>query len=293
MANRRNSKFNEGTQRFAAKLWEIRFVLLMALAYLFLFGWLFSGEIRTDLRPTEVLSIPEDPLWKKPDAEHWFGTTGTGADLFQLSRIAMATTLAISVVVSGIGVGLTFLVVMMFAFDPGERRFSLLKSIGRTGVFLPAMVVVIVLAGGARGSLIVTVLALSVLVALHLSPTVAAWFEEGEERVGTVTAYVLGLTRPEIVSNRIVPQILRRLIGVFVSLIPLIALAEMGLSFLGFAGGRLSCGDLIAKGEEVIIEAPWMAVCPGILATLIVIILTLLGWLSCRFLKTGILPRWI
>jgi peptide/nickel transport system permease protein len=168
-----------------------------------------------------------------------------------------------------------------------------LKSIGQTGVFLPAMVVVIVLAGGAGGSLIVTVLALSVLVALHLSPTVAAWFEEGEERVGTVTAYVLGLTRPEIVSNRIVPQILRRLIGVFVSLIPLIALAEMGLSFLGFTGGRLSCGDLIAKGGEVIIEAPWMAVCPGILATLIVIILTLLGWLSSRFLKTGILPRWI
>jgi ABC-type dipeptide/oligopeptide/nickel transport system permease subunit len=108
-----------------------------------------------------------------------------------------------------------------------------------------------------------------------------------------VTAYVLGLTRPEIVSNRIVPQILRRLIVVFVSLIPLIALAEMGLSFLGFTGGRLSCGDLIAKGGEVIIEAPWMAVCPGILATLIVIILTLLGWLSSRFLKTGILPRWI
>ncbi|MDF1862187.1 MAG: hypothetical protein P1U87_18370 [Verrucomicrobiales bacterium] len=293
MANRRNSKLNEGTQRFAAKLWEIRFVLLMVFSYLLLFGWLFSGEIRADLRPTEVLTIPDDPLWKKPDAEHWFGTTGTGADLFQLSRVAMATTLAISVVVSGIGVGLTFLVVMMFAFDPGERRFSLLKSIGRTGVFLPAMVVVIVLAGGAGGSLIVTVLTLSVLVALHLSPTVAGWLEEGEERVGTVTGYILGLTRPEIVSNRIVPQILRRLIGVFVALIPPIALAEMGLSFLGLAGGRLSCGDLISRGQEVIIEAPWMAVCPGILATLIVVALALLGWFSSRFFKTGILPRWI
>lgn len=293
MVNRRQSKVADGAQRVSAKVWEMRHVLILVLAYLFLFVWLFSEERDADIRPSEILTIPEDPLWEKPDREHWFGTTGDGADLFELSRIAMATTLAISVVISGLGVGLTFLYVMMFAFDPGGRRFTLLKRIGRLVRTVPAFLIPVVLAGGAGGSLLVTGLALVLLIAFHLAPTVAGWFEEGERGQSILAGYVLGLTRSEIVMNRIVPVVLRKLIGVFARLIPVVALVEMGLSFLGLAGDRLSCGDLVAHGQDVIIEAPWMAVAPGVLATFVIAMLSLLGWFSALALKTGRLPRWI
>lgn len=292
-ANRRNSRVKEGAHRLLARLWQIRYSLFLILSYLILFGWLFSGEMRADRRPSEILAIPADPLWEKPDPEHWFGTTGSGADLFQLSRVAMATTMAFAVVVSALGTGLSFLFVMMFAFDPGERRFSLLRSIGSTGLLLPSMLVLVILAGGAGGSWLVSAGTLTVLIALHLSPHVAGWFEENEDRAGFLAGTVLGLSRPEMVSNRVVPPVLRRLIGVFALLIPVVALAEMALSFLGFAGGRLSCGDLVAFGQDVMIEAPWMTVGPGILASLLIAIFSLLGWLSSRALKTDQLPRWI
>jgi len=293
MANRRQSKVADGAQRVVAKIWEIRRVLVLVFAYLFLFVWLFAEGRDADIRPSEILAIPNDPLWERPDSEHWFGTTGDGTDLFELTRIAMATTVAISVVISGLGVGLTFLYVMMFSFDPGERRFTLLKRIGRVIRLLPAFLAPVILAGGAGGGMLVTGLTLIVLIAFHLAPTVAKWFEEGEGGRGIQAGYVLGLTRSGIVTNRVVPVVLRRLIGVFACLIPIITLVEMSLSFLGFAGDRLSCGDLVAHGQDVIIEAPWMAVAPGILATAVVVILSLLGWFSSTALKTGRLPRWI
>ena len=43
MANRRNSRWNEQRRLVMARLWEIRYVLFIALSYLLVFGWLFAG----------------------------------------------------------------------------------------------------------------------------------------------------------------------------------------------------------------------------------------------------------
>lgn len=291
ISNRRQSKVAAGFGSVVARAWQLRHVFLIAASYLLLFGWLFSGGSESDMRPAEVLVTPESPIWEKPDADHWFGTTGSGVDLFELSRVAMATTVATAAIASAAGVGLGLLLVMLFAFDPGERRFALLRSAGRVQFLVPSMASLVILAGGSGGSLAVTVITISILVALHLGPVIAAWFEDGERRSDVTAGYVVGLTRREIVTNRIVPVVLRRLIGVFAVMVPAIALAEMGLSFLGFAGNRLSCGAIVAYGQEVIIEAPWVAVGPGILASVVVLLFAFLGWLASAALRSGTIPR--
>jgi len=67
-------------------------------------------------------------------------------------------------------------------------------------------------------------------------------------------------------------------------------LAEMSLSFLGFTGERLSVGVMVERGQAYLIEAPWMAIYPGIFATGVVMAFSLLGWRVSTALRTGPLP---
>lgn len=293
MENRRQSKASQHSLTVLARAWETRFVILLALAYLVLFGWLFSAGTDVDIRPSEILVTPGEPLWEMPGDGHWFGTTATGLDLFHLCRIVMGRAVAVAAIASALGLAFAFLAVMLFAFDPGEKRFSLLKSLGRVGVLMPCALILLIVLSGAGGGITSFVAATALLIALHLSPVMADWFEKGENGHDILSAYVVGLSRSEIVTNRIVPSVIRKLIGVFAMLVPQIVLVEMAVSFLGLGTERLSVGGLIAYGQQVIIEAPWLAIYPGVFASIVTMVLALLGWLTARALKTGPIRRFL
>ncbi len=276
-----------------ARIWRIRVVLLLSLPYLFLVGWLFSAEGTSDVRPAEVFVVPDPPRWEEPDHSHRFGTTGTGVDLYDLSRVAMANSVAVAVLSSGAGVMLAFLLVMLFANDPGENRFHLIKMLGRSGLLLPPFMVMVILTGGAGGSLIVAMVSMASVIGLILAPVVAEWFEDGEDGRDILAGYALGLTRPQIVRSRIVPVVVRRLLGVFAQLVPVAVLAEMALSFMGLTGDRISCGAMVAYGRELIIEAPWMALYPGVMAFLVVVAFSIMGTLVGAALRTGRYARFL
>lgn len=291
MANRRNSKVVSSSTRALVRAWHLRRALFLVFPYLLLFLWLFTGGIHMDVRPGELYEVPTEPAWEKPNAEHWFGTTGGGVDLFDLSRHAMATSVAVAVVSVALGIGLALLFTALYVFDPGGKRFHLLYMMSRAGYIVPSMVVLVILAGASGGSLGVAIFGLILVIAFHLSPVLASWFQEGESGFDVTAGYVLGLSRREIVLHRVFPKVLRRLPGVFASLVPPVVLTEMALSFLGLTGDRLSCGAMIAYGQAMVIEAPWMAISPGIMASGVVLILTFLGWRVSAALQSGSLPR--
>lgn len=275
---------------FAMRLWQMRRVLVLVIPYFLLLGWLFSGDPPGDVRPSELYGIREAPQWRSPDHVHWFGTAANGADLFELSRLAVATSVSVAVVAVAAGIGLALLATMLFVFDTGERRFLWLERAVRAGGIVPGMVVLVILAGGAGGGRLFLIFALASVFALPLVPLLCRWFREGEEGFEIVAARVVGLSRREIVRGRVFPSVLRRLPGVFAAFVPAAMLAEMSISFLGFAGERLSVGVMIERGQTYLIEAPWMAVYPGIFATAVVTAFSFLGWRVCAALRTGPLP---
>lgn len=291
MANRRKSKAEKWVVEALVRFWEIRGVLLLSIPYLLLLSWLFLESSSLDLRPEEVFSVPENPVWTEPDGNHWFGTTGNGVDLFQLTRLAMGTSVAVAVVCSFFGIGVAMLIISIFAFDPSERRFRPVFVFSRAGFLLPAMVVLVVFTGGAGSSLPVAMFGIVMVSGVYLAPMIANWFEECDEGPDVLAGFGLGLTRSDMVVSRVFPKVLRRLVGMFAQLIPVIVLVEMALSFMGFTGNRLGVGAMIAYGQESIIEAPWLAVCPGILASAVIAALSLLGWLVARVTRSGLLPR--
>ncbi len=291
MANRKKSKGERWAVEALVRLWQIRGVIFLSVPYLLLLSWLFLESSSIDLRPAEIFSVPKTPVWTEPDGEHWFGTTGSGVDLFRLTRLAMGTSVAVAVVCAFFGICVAILFVSMFAFDPSEKRFRPIFVFSRAGFLLPAMVVLVVFTGGAGGSLPMAMLGIVMVSGLYLAPMIATWFEESGEGSDVLAGFGLGLTRSDMVVGRVLPKVLRRLVGMFAQLIPVIVLVEMALSFMGFTGDRLGVGAMIAYGQESIIEAPWLAVCPGILASVVIAVLSLLGWLVARVTRSGLLPR--
>lgn len=293
MSNRRPSRISRGLQGVLARLWLLRRVLLLAIPYLLLLGWLFSGAQDQDFRTGEVFGVPASPAWSGPDGKHWFGTTAGGKDLFELTRCGLAHSVSVAVVSASFGIGLAFLLTSLFLFDRSEGRFAVLERLARAGAVLPAMAGLVVFAGGAGGGKGVVLSGLALAAAFHLAPLLARWFREGEDGFDTEAAYIAGLSRLEVVRGRILPKVLRRLPGLFASLVPILALAEIALSFLGFAGETPSPGAIIAHGRDYIIEAPWLSIHPGILTTAVIAALSLLGWRVSSALGSDEPPRFL
>ncbi len=289
--NRRQPKVSRWFRAALPRLWPLRRVLLLAIPYLLLLSWLFSGGHSAEMRLDDLYVVQDTPAWRAPDGEHWFGTAANGADLFQASRLALASSVAVSVVAVAFGIGLALLLTALFAFGESRKSLEWLERPGRAGNLVPALGVLVVFAGGARGGVGFAIVGLAALVALRLTPLLGQWFREGETGFEFTAARVLGLTRRHLVLSRLLPSVLRRLAGAFAALVPVVVLAEMSLSFLGFTGGRLGIGGMVARGQDFLIEAPWLVVCPGLLATAVVLALSLLGWRVSVALRTGPLPR--
>lgn len=274
-----------------AGLWRMRRVLLLAVPYVILLGWLYGAESEGDVRPVELYESRETPLWDAPGPDHWFGTAANGADLFELSRLAMASSVSIAVVAAGGGIGVAVLMVSLFLFDERPKRFFRIGGASPLAGGLPVMAGLVLFLGTARGGVFLEMIALTLAVGFHLAPVLAAWFREEENAFHIRASGIGGKTRGEMVRRRSFPRVLRRLPGAFAVTMPQVLLVEMSLSFLGLTGERLGVGAMVARGQDYLIEAPWMTIYPGVFAAVIVMLFSLLGWRISGALKTGLLPR--
>ncbi len=280
-----------------ARVWQGRYAIVLGLVYMALFFWLFAetGDA-LDGRPKDFEAIPTRPQWEAPNENHRFGTTADGADLYVLSRAAMARSSAIAAITCTAGVLLSFLLTLLFVYDGADRmlrtkrnsskgRFTLLLSSSRMIGIVPAMIVLCILLGGSEGSLLITLISFPLVIAVYSCSSIVQWFEEEEAKSDRVAALVLGLHSAKLVKTRSIPSVVKRLLGLTAMLLPGVILLEISLSFLGFTGGALSCGTIIASGRESLLEAPWVTIYPGILSGVVVAVFALLGRITNRMLR--------
>lgn len=296
--NRRSSRIEKGARLFLARLWQARFAIGVAMAYAVLFAWLFSGSDELlEGRPIDFSILPQTPEWAAPSATHRFGTTAEGEDLYALCRAAMAQTSAFAVLVTTLGVLLSFLFALLFVFDEGKRGgksqgspFRLLRGVSESLRLLPAALVLLILGGGSEGGPIVLLIAFTLVIGLYGCGTVAEWFEQEDLNRDRIAGEVLGFHRPRLVKSRSIPAVVPRLIGLASRLFPSVLLLEMAISFFGFSDGSLSCGILVASGTGALLEAPWVTIYPGIFAGVVVLMFSILGRVTNHFLRSGEAP---
>jgi peptide/nickel transport system permease protein len=250
------------------------FVLILLLIAAFLgpvvYGWI-TGWSYTGYDPTAFL--------QPPSAEHWFGTTQIGVDVFAQTMRGLQKSLLIGFSVAVISTGLAAVVGAFAGYLGGWVDRGLMWVVDLLLV-IPSFLVVAVLSRG-LGEAGWPVLAL--LIALF-AWMISARIIRGatlslREREFVLAARFSGVSAPGIVFRHLIPNMSSLLIIDGTITVATAIIAESGLSYFGF-GVRppdVSLGTVIAAGTQSAFTFPWQFMFAGGLLVLTTLAVSVLG----------------
>jgi len=266
------SRWGVVMRRFLGRRLALAGLLVLALLFVFAFvGPYLTRWSYTDKDYAAFLS--------GPSADHWFGTTQTGGDVYALTVRGMQKSLIIGLLVALFSTGLAA-VVGAFAGYFGASVDRSLMWIVELLLVLPSFLLVAILSPLFRGR---TWLLFVVLLAAF-SWMVTARIVRGmtislREREYVLAARYMGLSGPRIIFRHILPNISSLLIIDATINVSGAIIAETGLSYFGFGvqPPDVSLGTLIADGTPSAVTFPWLFGFAAGLLVLIVLSVNLVG----------------
>jgi peptide/nickel transport system permease protein len=267
---RRASIFNSVYWRIVRKLFREKHLGAAGavVAVVFLFVGIFAQVLAPyGMNQTDMGVRLQPPSWA-----HLFGTDNLGRDL--LSRCIYGA--QISVI---IGLSVAALAMMVSAFVGivsgyfGGKVDMVIQRFVDAWLSFPGLVVLIVVASVFGSGIPQIVFTLGLLVGIGGSRVVRSAVISVRENTYIHVARSLGASTPFILWRHVLPNVIPPLIVLFTSAVGAAILAESGLSFLGLGvpppnpswGGMLS-----SSGRTYMLQAPWLALAPGICLTLVV-----------------------
>lgn len=253
----------------AVLLWSaVGVLVLLAVAALIPGALATHDPLQTDVRSALL----------PPSAEHLFGTDQSGRDVYSRVIHGAGRSIGIGLLATAIAVVVGLLVGALAGLAPRGVDATLMRVndvLMAFPEFLVALVVVAVLGPGAVNiAIAVTLAAVPVYVRLARVQTRTLRSAEHVE-----AARILGVPPAAAFARHVVPGVLGSLsvlatIGIGSSI-----LAAAGLSFLGLGPSEPTpeWGLMLAGGRNVLGQAWWVAVFPGIAITLTVIAATVAG----------------
>ena len=231
------------------------------------------------------LLTPYDPIvqsWtavrKPPSALHWFGTDDLGRDI--LVRVFYGARASLMAGVISVGIALAIGVPLGLAAGTLGGFFdSLISRLTDAMLACPFLILAIALAAFLGPSLGNAMIAIGVtttpiFVRLTRGQVMAVNVEEYVE-----AARAIGNPRWRIALVHILPNILPALLVQATLSIAAAIIAEASLSFLGLGQQPPdpSWGSMLNSAQRFLINAPWMAVWPGLAIFLTVLSFNLVG----------------
>jgi peptide/nickel transport system permease protein len=242
------------------------FVGLFVVAYL---GPVISPWTYTDQDVTSYL--------EPPSAEHWFGTTQIGEDVFVRTMRGLQKSLLIGLLVGLISTALATVVGATAAYFGGLTDRALIWIVDLM-LALPALLVIGILSPAFDSWLILVPLlaAFSWLLAARI---VRGMTLSLREREFVQAAKFAGVPAWRIIVRHIVPNMASLLIIDATVTVGLAILAETGLSYLGFGvqPPDTSLGTLISDGTSSALTSPWLFMFAGGLLVLAVLAVNFVG----------------
>lgn len=235
------------------------FVLLVIFA---IFGPLLQKWDHVEL---DFLALSEGP-----SAEHWFGTTSAGNDLYAMTVEGLRRSLMIALVVSTGTTVISAIAGAAAAYFGGWWEKVILGLI-HFMLAIPGFLIVALVTNGSGGNWFVLALMLILIGWMLLARTVWTLSLSIREREFMQAARYMGVGSFMIVLRHMLPNMASLLIINFTLGIISAVNSETSLSFLGFGVQipDVSLGTLIATGSSVITSAPWVFLFPGGVLTLL------------------------
>lgn len=240
--------------------------------------WLAIAVVSLFWTPYALVKTNGYEVWQKPSFAHWLGTDGTGADMLSWlmagSRIELVLVVCTVLVSAVIGVVLLSLMI---------ARFRLVRAISIMAVdaliSIPTVLIALMLAVPMGASVAVIVLACGVGYGLNLARIVRPSAQLVLQSDYVNSAISQGASRRYVLFRHVLPNIMP---VAFVQLslsAGTVILAESGLTYLGVGvpSGVPSWGRVLATSVTLIHVNPLAVVWPGLMVTVVVVALNLLG----------------
>ncbi|NUW32603.1 ABC transporter permease [Nonomuraea sp. SMC257] len=251
-----------------ARYGGIALILLIALAYI---GPYLGAYDWTDKDFLAFLS--------PPDADHWWGTTSIGQDMYAVTLRGMQKSIVIGLLVALFATGLAALVGAFAGYFGGWVDKVLMWGVDLLLV-LPSFLIIAIISPRLRGaSWLWFVVLLAAFAWMITSRVVRSMTLSLREREYVQAALYMGIPRWKIILRHIVPNLSSLLIIDATLNVSGAVIGEAALSFFGFGiqPPDVSLGTLIAEGARNATGYPWLFAFPAGLLVLLVLAINLIG----------------
>jgi peptide/nickel transport system permease protein len=207
-----------------------------------------------------------------PSATYWLGTDNLGRDVFSRVIYGARISVIIGLTASTLATILSLIIGMLSGYIGGKFDLTIQRVVDAWMCIPPLilMMVIISIIGPGMWQVIIT---LGLMWGIIGSRIIRSAVIGIKENVYAQAAKAIGCPPLRILSRHILPNIMAPAIILFTTRVPNVILAEASLSFLGFGipaptpswGGMLS-----GSGRTYMLEAPWMALWPGLALAIVV-----------------------
>lgn len=247
-------------------------LVVIAIMFLFAFGGPFISKWNYYENDFANLLSP-------PSAEHWFGTTQVGVDVFAQTARGLQKSLIIGILVAVFSTSLSAIVGSLAGYIGGRTDRALMWFVDLLLV-VPSLLVLSILSRFYQGrSWLLLVVGLTVFDWMITSRVVRGQAMALRERDFVRAAKYMGVPTFRIIVRHLLPNMASILIIAATLNVAGAVLAETGLSYLGFGvqAPDVSLGTLIAEGTGAALTYPWLFMFAGSILVITVISFSFIG----------------
>lgn len=247
---------------------------LVVIVVLFLLAYV--GPLLT---PWSYDELDYTAFLRPPSADHWFGTTQIGADVFAQTMRGLQKSLVIGLLVGVLSTSLAAVVGAAAGYF-GGRIDRVLMWLVDLLIALPAFLILAIMSPSFRGDTwLVFVLLLAAFSWLLTARIVRGQTITLRDREFVQAARFMGVGPWRIIFRHILPNMSSLLIIDATITVGAAILAETGLSFFGFGiqAPDVSLGTLIGAGTDSALTFPWLFFFAAGLLVLAVLAVNLVG----------------
>lgn len=231
------------------------------------------------LAPHDPFLIDSNNLLAAPSWQNWMGTDEYGRDI--MSRIIYGARVSIFVGLMAVGIGSSSgaLLGLISGYAGGTVDY-VIQRVMDTLMAFPTLILALAMVAVLGPSIQNVIIALAIVKLPNACRVVRATTLSVRERPFIVAARNLGLSHARILLVHILPNCLAPFIILATAGLGAAILSEASLSFLGLGTPppEPSWGAMLSgKTQRYMMEAPWLAIAPGLAITLVVFGFNFLG----------------
>lgn len=231
------------------------------------------------LAPYDPYEMDSKIILAAPSAAHWMGTDEFGRDV--MSRIIWGSRISLYVGLIAVGLGTTSgaIIGMVSAYFGGKFDYAVQRFMDMLMAF-PMLVLALAMVAALGASIQNVIIALAVVIMPNSARVIRSSVLSIKEKPFIEAAKNLGYSHARVLFRHILPNCLAPYIILATAGLGGAILSEASLSFLGLGTvpPEPSWGAMLSgKTQRYMVEAPWLAIFPGLAITLVVFGFNFLG----------------